>query len=84
MKMKCFVLACLVGLSASVLLGADKLGAQLQGSFIWTGDVAPTDNNLHAGFRRLFALDTAPTRAQLHLFAYTRYQLFVNGDYVGR
>ncbi len=65
-------------------MGADELGTQLQGSFIWTGDVVPTDNNLHAGFRRSFALDTAPTRAQLHLFAYTRYQLFVNGDYVGR
>ena len=25
-----------------------------------------------------------PTQAELHLFAYTRYQFFVNGEYIGR
>jgi len=29
-------------------------------------------------------LATTPTRAEIHLFAYTRYQLYVNGEYVGR
>ena len=80
------------GLLALILLtgnaragGADPIGAALQRSFIWTQpDQRSTNETLHAGFRRSFDLAAAPQAAQLHLFAYTRYQLFVNGEYIGR
>ncbi len=62
---------------------ADDLGVQLQRSFVW---VQPPETNasLHAGFRRTFNLTALPVSARLHLFAYTRYRLYVNGEYVGR
>jgi len=62
---------------------ADDLGARLQRSFIWV-QALETNTSLHAGFRREFLLRAAPATAQLHLFAYTRYRLYVNGEYVGR
>ncbi len=65
--------------------GPDPVGAALQRSYIWTQpDGRSTNETLHAGFRRSFDLAAAPQAAQLHLFAYTRYQLFVNGEYIGR
>ena len=75
-------------LSAVALLSgkagaADELGQKLQSSFIWLP--APVSGeSLHAGFRREFILPAAPAAAQFHLFAYTRYRLYVNGEYVGR
>ena len=59
-------------------------GDLLQQSFIWIRDAPATNGNLHAVFRRSFQIDSVPAQAELHLFAYTRYQLFVNGEYVGR
>ena len=64
--------------------GADTLGAKLTGAMIWTAEKAAEQGYLHAGFRRDFDLAAVPAAASLHLFAYTRYQLFVNGEYVGR
>jgi hypothetical protein len=56
----------------------------LNDNMIWT-DAAPAKQGyLHAGFRRGFQLEAAPTEAKLRIFAYTRYELFVNGEYVGR
>ncbi|MBC7783701.1 MAG: alpha-L-rhamnosidase N-terminal domain-containing protein [Burkholderiales bacterium] len=56
----------------------------LNESMIWT-DTAPADKGyLHAGFRKQFELSAAPAHAELHIFAYTRYQLFINGEYVAR
>ena len=62
----------------------DPTGAALAHSFIWTRPPTATNDSLHAVFRRSFDLAAPPKTARLHLFAYTRYQLFVNGDYVGR
>ena len=62
---------------------ADELGAKLQCTFIWL-QAPVTGESLHAGFRREFFLRDVPATAQLHLFAYTRYQLYINGEYVGR
>lgn len=63
---------------------ADELGRQLDRTFVWCEPVANTNDFLHAGFRREFTLETKPSVAQIHLFAYTRYRLYVNGEYVGR
>jgi alpha-L-rhamnosidase len=61
-----------------------SLGEQLQQSFVWIQDSSSTKESLHAGFRRTFQLKSPPASARLHLFAYTRYRLYVNGEYVGR
>jgi len=62
---------------------ADDLGAELEPSFVWVQEPV-TNKELHAGFRRVFSVNAAPISARLHLFAYTRYRLYVNGEYVGR
>jgi hypothetical protein len=62
----------------------EEWGTKLRSSFIWVRAGVATNGTLHAGFRRGFELESAPAQARLHLFAYTRYQLFVNGEYVGR
>jgi hypothetical protein len=62
----------------------DAMGAQLQRSFIWTQETPTTKGFLNAVFRRSFELPARPSQARFHLFAYTRYQLYVNGEYVGR
>lgn len=59
-------------------------GAALQTAYVWTAVAEPTNESLHTVFRRTLPLDQAPTQARLHLFAYTRYQLFIDGEYVGR
>lgn len=41
-------------------------------------------SDLHAVFRADFLFETAPEAALLHLFAFTRYRLYVNGVYAGR
>jgi len=47
---------------------------------------APKDPvaDLHSVFAKEIVLAVSPTRAQLHLFAFTRYRLYVNGSYIGR
>ena len=40
--------------------------------------------DLHAVFIKELALSRIPARGELHLFAYTRYRLYVNGQYAGR
>ena len=62
----------------------DSIGTKLSQSFVWVKDRTVSNVTLHAGFRRTFELSLAPTQARVSLFAYTRYQLFVNGEYVGR
>jgi alpha-L-rhamnosidase len=51
---------------------------------IWTAEQPALKGWLHAGFRRDLQLEEVPTEATLQLFAYTRYQLYVNGQYIGR
>ena len=62
----------------------DAIGTDLSHSYVWATDRTMTNQSLHVGFRRRFNLASAPASARFHLFAYTRYQLFVNGEYVGR
>jgi alpha-L-rhamnosidase len=51
--------------------------------WIWTeGDAAP--RNSYTYFRKILELETAPKEARVHLTADSRYQLFVNGAFVGR
>jgi alpha-L-rhamnosidase len=40
--------------------------------------------DLHSVFAKDFRVDAAPCKGVLHLFAFTRYRLYVNGTYVGR
>lgn len=40
--------------------------------------------DLHSAFRAEFHLAALPASAQLHLFTFTRYRLYLNGTYAGR
>jgi hypothetical protein len=40
--------------------------------------------DLHAIFSKSFSIHELPSLAQIHLMAFTRYRLYVNGEYVGR
>ena len=62
---------------------AQKIGAELQRSFVWLAS-APTGRQVFAAFRKPFELAAAPTSAMLHLFADSRYLLWINGQYVDR
>ena len=50
----------------------------------WGASLGVQAGALHVAFRRSFDLAVAPRSATLHLFAATRYQLFINGVYVRR
>lgn len=51
--------------------------------WIWTtGDPAP--RNSYTYFRKVLDLNSTPKEAKIHLTADSRYQLFVNGKFVGR
>ncbi|MEW6741391.1 MAG: family 78 glycoside hydrolase catalytic domain [Planctomycetota bacterium] len=55
----------------------------VEGQWIWgPGDASPRNAYLHA--RRAFRLEKPPRQATLAITADSRYQLFVNGTYVGR
>jgi len=71
-------------LAAPLPVRGESVGEALRHSYVWCAPVSEPNDFLHAGFRREFTLAAAPTAAQIHLFAYTRYHLYVNGDYVGR
>ena len=59
------------------------LSASLQSSMIWS-PVAPAGNQAYVAFRKNFDLDQKPASAPLHLFADSRYLLWVNGRHVLR
>ena len=83
----CFLVLALLTASPSLAWAAEahkSLGEQLRSSIIWTAEQPAPKGWLHAGFRRDFELEEIPAQADLQVFAYTRYQLFVNGQYVGR
>jgi hypothetical protein len=52
---------------------------------VWAHDGGTSgDGCLHAGFHRSITLGAYPGKIDLHLFAYTRYLLYLNGRYFGR
>lgn len=56
-----------------------------QGHWIWPSTVdLPAHPNQFVQFRRPFMLADVPTHAQVAVFADSRYQLYVNGNLVGR
>lgn len=71
------------GAAAPVSRGAEP-PRSLNQMMIWTAESAPDVGSVHAGFRREFEITTVPAASALQIFAYTRYQLFINGRYVGR
>ncbi len=62
---------------------ADAIGPALQQSMIWL-DALPVDREVYVAFRKPFQLDRVPQQAILHLFADSRYILWINGRYVER
>ena len=50
---------------------------------IWL-DSAPFGREVYAAFRKQWPLATTPEKAVLHVFADTRYMLWINGQYVER
>ena len=61
----------------------DEIGPVLQQSIIWIEE-KPVLQQVYCVFRREFDLPQKPTQAQLHLFADSRYILWINGVYVDR
>lgn len=59
------------------------MGQSLQKAMIWSPSALP-GKQAYVAFRKSFALQAAPASATLHLFADSRYILWVNGTYVLR
>ena len=85
---------CLLGLPGAVMAdprnlahaevpGRDAVARDLQQSFFWL-DSAPVGRQVYAAFRKRFNLAEVPSAATLHLFADSRYHLWINGQYVDR
>ena len=68
--------------SAPVPVRRDGRASAIAGSA--SGTKAPGAVDQHAIFTKELSLSHVPALAELHLFAYTRYRLYVNGQYVGR
>jgi len=73
-------------MSVGLLLLPGRASAQssLNDGMIWTDGPAAENGYLHAAFRKELELPLAPVAAELQIFAYTRYQLFINGQYIAR
>jgi hypothetical protein len=64
---------------------ASSMGASLRNSMIWMAASADElSQESCVAFRRQFSLPQEPAEAQLHIFADSRYVLWVNGEYVLR
>ena len=61
----------------------DATGRSLQQSMIWL-DSAPFGKEVYVVFRKQWKMAGTPERATLHIFADTRYILWINGQYVER
>jgi len=71
------------GEQAAGKVAADPVGESLQNSVIWIPRLAQeTPRPTCVAFRKQFTLAEEPARAQLHVFADSRYLLWVNGQYV--
>ena len=62
---------------------APETGKALQSSFVWIAS-APTGTQTYAVFRKTFECAETPAAGTLHLFADSRYILWINGRYVLR
>ena len=86
-KIKLFFLSSyLLFLMTSVcftLFADDETGAGLQSNFIWLRS-APAGQQVYAVFRKQFELANTPQKAELNLFADSRYILWINGNYIER
>ncbi len=69
--------------SGLVLAAEDSTKRSLQESMIWARS-APPGQQAYVAFRKSFSLSQLPKEATLHIFADTRYILWVNGQYVLR
>jgi len=65
---------------------AAEISSNFGGTAVGAAGALPADWNTdqHCVFRKEFTLTGAPGLAVLHLFAFTRYRLYINGGYVGR
>jgi len=73
-----------VGIATAQVSPSEVIGSSLQSNFIWVAGASPSHGNFNAVFRRVFTLPAGLSCASFHVFAYTRYQLFINGNYAGR
>ncbi|MDE3201553.1 MAG: hypothetical protein KGN79_11605 [Acidobacteriota bacterium] len=48
------------------------------------GSLPAETSDLHSVFAREFELEKVPLHASIRLFSYTRYRLYINGEYCGR
>ena len=64
-------------------MNAETTASRLQSSMIWS-PAAPAGKQAYVAFRNSFELDRKPASAPLHLFADSRYMLWVNGSHVLR
>lgn len=76
-------LAALIPFIAPVPLLAGDVPSALKASMIWSADIAP-GTQVYVAFRAGIMLDEVPKSAPLHLFADSRYLLWVNGRHVLR
>ncbi len=77
-----FQVFCVLATPASAV---DPIGNTLQGVMIWDAvDTSSPISRTSDGFRKKITLSGMPTSAMLHLFADTRYLLWINGTYVAR
>jgi alpha-L-rhamnosidase len=72
-----------LGLSTGAADSPDAVGPSLRRSMIWIAS-APSDKQVYGVFRKRFDLDALPKTALMHIFADSRYVLWVNGRYVDR
>jgi len=73
----------LLGSLATLPMNAESTASRLQSSMIWS-PAAPAGTQAYVAFRKSFDLAAAPSAAPFHLFADSRYLLWVNGKQVLR
>jgi alpha-L-rhamnosidase len=71
------------GVLCPVPLSASEVGPDLQRSFIWPAS-ASAGKQAYVEFRKCLEVSEAPTIANIHVFADSRYLLWINGEYVTR